>query len=109
MGNDVGWAGTRAAALVPDVPASIDGGARDRAWLPSMRGSRTRRVSCCSDEVRPGHRTAAGRSGGRGRVLLFTSRSQKGQVHVLGWDVGSGQVLRVARVPTAAIAFGPGF
>jgi hypothetical protein len=108
VGNDVGWAG-RAATLVPDVPSSIDGG-RPGQGLVAVRAGEpdsARLLLFGRSEARPSDCCMA--VGWKGRVLLFTSRSQEGQVHVLGWDVRSGQVLRVARVPTTAIAFGPGF
>lgn len=108
VGNDVGWAG-RAAALVPDVPSSIDGGRPGQGLVAVRAGDpdSVRLLLFGRSEARPPDCCRA--VGWKGRVLLFTSRSQEGQVHVLGWDVRSGQVLRVARVPTAAIAFGPGF
>ncbi len=108
VGNDAGWAG-RAAALVPDVPSSIDGGHPGQGLVAVHAGDpdSVRLLLFGRSDARPPDCCRA--VGWKGRVLLFTSRSQKGQVHVLGWDVQSGQVLRVARVPTAAIAFGPGF
>ena len=108
VGNGAGWAG-RAAALVPDVPSSIDGGRPGQGLVAVHAGDpdSVRLLLFGRSDARPQDCCRA--VGWKGRVLLFTSRSEKGQVHVLGWDVQSGQVLRVARVPTAAIAFGPGF
>jgi hypothetical protein len=108
VGNDAGWAG-RAAALVPDVPSSIDGGRPGQGLVAVRAGDpdSVRLLLFGRSDARPQDCCRA--VGWKGPVLLFTSASRKGPVHVLGWDVRSGQVLRVARVPGAAIAFGPGF
>ena len=106
MGSDLGWAG-RAVSLVPDIPSSDGGrpgqglvavhaGDPDTVRLLLFGRSADRPQGCCR---------AVGWKDG---VLIFTSRSGTGRVHLLGWDVTSGEVLRVALVPDEAIALGPG-
>jgi hypothetical protein len=107
VGSDLGWAG-RAVSLVPDIPSSSDGGRAGQGLVAVHAGdpdtvrlllfgrSADRPQRCC--------RAVGWRDG----VLIFTSRSGTGRVHLLGWDVASGEVLRVALVPGEAIALGPG-
>jgi hypothetical protein len=107
VGSDLGWAG-RAVSLVPDIPSSSDGGRPgqglvavhasdpDTVRLLLFGRSADRPQGCCR---------AVGWKDG---VLIFTSRSGTGRVHLLGWDIASGEVLRVAQVPAEAIALGPG-
>ena len=107
VSSDLGWAG-RAVSLVPDIPSSSDGGRPGQGLVAvhagdpeSVRlllfGRSTERPQGCCRAV-----------GWKDGVLIFTSRSTTGQVHLLGWDVAPGDVRRVALVPTEAIALGPG-
>lgn len=105
--NGIGWAG-RGAFLSPDVPSSADGGRPGQALVAVQSGldsslrlllfgrSNDRPMSCCQAV------------GWKGHILLFTSASTGGRVDVLGWDVGSGEVLRVAEMSGSGLALGPG-
>jgi RNA polymerase sigma-70 factor (sigma-E family) len=105
--NGLGWAG-RAALLTPDVPSSVDGGRPGQGLVAvqagldsSLRlllfGRSSDRPSACCQAV-----------GWKGHILLFTSASAGGRVDLLGWDVGSGEVLRVAEMSDDGLALGPG-
>ena len=107
VGSHLGWAG-RAVSLVPDIPSSSDGGRPGQGLVAVHAGDPdTVRLLLFGRSINRPQRCCRA-VGWKDGVLIFTSRSGTGRVHLLGWDVGSGEVLRVSLVPAEAIALGPG-
>lgn len=105
--NGLGWAG-RAAFLSPDIPSRVNDGLPGQGLVAVQSGlpSSVRLLLFGHGDQRPKGCCLA--VGWRGHILLFTSVSKEGTVHLLGWDVGSAEVLTVAEIPSRGIALGPG-